>query len=196
MRILLLDIGNQSTNEIYSYLLPKVEAGKLRKISVNEQTIGDYLLIPDSFGLNCNTKAFMPHYRVPPCYPGQHQWLEFWRLENSEFYKNSGVKIVGFGDSAFLVYDTILGGKLEVDNLGQMRLIEDSSIALVEDNNFSTLMHRGYTLGSTKRNLDDFYSHLAGHRNNPPNNDAELVKVSVGPGPVKGPPTILRQNNQ
>lgn len=188
MRILILDIGNRSTAEIYSHLFPRLSAGTLQKVSVNEQTIGDYLLIPDSYGLNTNTKAFIPHFRVPPKYRGQDAWLEFWRLETSEYYKNSGIKTIGFGDSAFLVYDTMLGGKLNIDTEGEIQLIEDKSIALVDDNNFTSSLHKGYASGSIYEHLDAFLSHLAGHRNKPDEGD-ELVTVNVGTTPIV-PPTV------
>jgi len=37
-KVLILDLGNESTDLIYSFLLGKLEEGRLAKVSVNEQT--------------------------------------------------------------------------------------------------------------------------------------------------------------
>lgn len=190
MKVLLLDLSNSSTEEIYDRLLTK-GSYDVSKINVNEQKIGDFLLIPDSGGINCNTQAFMPHYRVPPQFKGQHQWLEFWRIETSDYYKNSSIRMVGFGTSAFLLYDILLGGKLCVNDSKELELVE-SNLALVEGNKWTTDQHTGYTSGSIRENLNDFYSLLAGHRTNPGNEGGELVTADVGMPVV---PPIVRYNH-
>jgi len=187
-KVLILDLGNESTDLIYSFLLGKLEEGRLAKVSVNEQTKGDYLLIPDSGGLNCNTQAFMPHYRVPPRFPGQHQWLEFWRIERAHDYVNSGIRMVGFGTSAFLLYDTGLGGKIELNDSNELRIIENKSLALVEGNKWSSSLHTGYIGDSIKWSLSDFYSLLTSAKRGPNDGD-ELVTANVGTPVV---PPIVR----
>ena len=133
----------------------------------------------------------MPHYRVPPKFKGQDQWLEFWRIETSDYYKNSSIRMVGFGTSAFLLYDILLGGKLCVNESKELELIE-SNLALVEGNKWTTDQHTGYIAGSFHENQLDLYSLLAGHRTNPGNEGGELVTADVGMPVV---PPIVRYNH-
>lgn len=191
-KILLLDIGNTSTERIYAYLLSRLEPGTITKVSVNEQKTGDFLLLPDTGGLNCNTSGFIPHFRVPPKYKGQDQWMEFWRIEHSEFYINSGIRTIGFGTSAFLLYVIALGGKLTINSSEELELIENKGLALVEGNKWSSSLHTGYVSGDLTENLIDFLSLLAGHRAKS-DEGGELVTANVGT-PIVPPRMGLKTN--
>lgn len=75
----------------------------------------DVLILPDSGCYNLTSMGCTPHMKLPnSLYKGQDQYVEAFRIQSLEFYHKKGTILVGLGTSACLLYDDLLGGKLEI----------------------------------------------------------------------------------
>lgn len=192
--ILVLDLCTPESNAIFQWLFERMDDGRVVKVSVNQKTKGDYLLIPDTQGYNCTTQAFMPHYKVPPSsIPGQHQWLEHWRVTMCDWYVNKETGLIGIGSFASaLIYDTVLKGKLDFDyESGKLMPIRNDRISLVEeDGSFQTssngrLQHLGLMSDSIPENLRVFMSHLVRQDTKSPDNEGGQMAFANVPNPPR-----------
>ncbi len=100
---------------------------KVRILMPDDKSIVDLLILPDTGGLNC-VGPFFPHFDVPPVYPGQDQWMEFFRVNFLNYWVNKNVPIVGIGSSGLMLYHHVLGGKLDLVD-GEIEPFRDPSLA-------------------------------------------------------------------
>ena len=106
----------------------------------------DVLIIPDSGGYNLTSMGCTPHMKLPnSLYKGQDQYVEAFRIQSLEFYFKSGTILVGLGTSACLLYDDLLGGKLEFVN-GRLQPISGKCLFVADYFLSSNVL--GYPLAS------------------------------------------------
>lgn len=89
----------------------------------------DCLVLLDTEGLNCNVGYCLAQDAcpLPPHYPGQDQWYEFFRVHNFEWHLRKKTPIVAFGSSALMLWGA-LGGKLQYND-GQLVPAMDHKMA-------------------------------------------------------------------
>lgn len=86
---------------------------KVRLLSPDEKCPCDVLIIPNSGGYNTNSAAFLPHFRIPPPYPGQDQYYEFFMRNTLDWYAKKEIKMAGTGTGRCMIYEQVLKGKLD-----------------------------------------------------------------------------------
>lgn len=87
----------------------------------------DVLLLLDTGGLNCNVSYTLSGCKVPPYYPGQDQWYEYFRVHNMDWHLRRGTPIIAFGSSALMLWGA-LGGKVEYND-EQLVVAKDHNLA-------------------------------------------------------------------
>lgn len=180
IRILILDLQDSDTEAMFNFFLYKEErrlGGTVQKLSITSKTIGDFLLIPPFDGYDCTTAGYMGGKMIPPKeVPGLPQWVNLWVQDTMDYYVKKGVPMIGFGYSALLIYERLLGGKIAYDeNANTLFAMENKKLALFENNAFFTDSHLGF-FGPLYEGLTQFESYLAGHR---PDRDEEIEYVRV-----------------
>lgn len=90
----------------------------------------DLLIIPDGGGYYPLTAGCYPHAYPPP---SNHQMpkasFECFRVNALKSYVDGGVKLIGIGAGAVMLYDTVLGGKLRFDEDGSLQPMLDNKLA-------------------------------------------------------------------
>lgn len=132
-----------------AFLLDKRD---VRIIMPNDKTIVDCLILPDTGGLNC-VGPFFPHFDVPPVFPGQDQWMEFFRINFLNYWINKKVPIVGIGTSGLMLYHHVLGGKLDCMD-GEVEPFRDPNVAFFYHNNGDNWTFKGDNILGIYRELE------------------------------------------
>lgn len=113
-------IGEWSQLEIlYTDVLQMLHPQKdhVRLILPDEKLMTEVLIIPDFSGYNTMTKAFTPHYGVPPKMGSADSHAEYFRVMMAGFYHNKPhTYILAFGHGAILYADECLNLKVNMVN--------------------------------------------------------------------------------
>lgn len=90
----------------------------------------DIVLIPDGNGYYPLTSGCYPHAYPPP---SNHRMplasFECFRVNSLKSYVDGGVKLIGIGSAAVMLYDAVLGGKLRYDEDGRLQPLLDNKLA-------------------------------------------------------------------
>lgn len=153
----------------------------------------DVLILLDTGGINCTTKGFYPHLKIPPNIKGQDQWYEAFRIYCLDWYIKKKIPIVGIGTSALLLYSEALNGKIHYQE-GELVPEKDHDKALFESGsgyNFTT----PYYVGLLEMPQDmDFYRIV--HRLYKQRVSDNNAAIEVAVGVPKTPPPIQATNEK
>lgn len=167
MRIGILTAPGLDWEPIYEFLTAEVTVRSkehIRLVTCDELSIYDLLVIPDCNGYDLTSEAFFPHHSIPMDYVGPNQFVSRFGIYSLPYYIRKGIKILGFGHSAFLLWDKGLQNKLTFST-GELELLHagqpEAGITMYPENDSNTIF-KSPNMWGVKRFVrkPEFYSQL------------------------------------